>query len=113
SATAGPCIRDCRWSDAVGLLRRPWGPRRRGRQTRTGITAAARRPAARRPARRIGIGQRHRFGPKKGHIDPPTSLTRAGFRRADQRLELAIRQLNAIKFIVELADDDAQILLVD
>src|SRR4029077_15060088 len=55
----------------------------------------------------------HRLGAEKGNVDRTSGFARLGLRPADQRLELLVAQLDAIEFVVELADTGAQILLID
>ena len=86
-------------------------PERPGR-IRCADATAARRPAehARRVRRRGG--KRHRLGSEQRHIDRTTGLAGSPFRRPDQRLELAVVQLDIVEFLVEIADIGAQILLI-
>jgi len=65
------------------------------------------------PAGHMMSGKRHRLRAEKGDIDWTPGFARLGLGPADQRLELPIAQLDAIEFVVELADAGSQILLVD
>ena len=59
-----------------------------------------------------GIGERHGLGTQQRHADLRAGFAGARFGRANQRFELPFRQLCAVEFVVELAVDGPQILLI-